>query len=301
MPDRETPDGASEGPPQEPLAGSNGQGGSNQNPPPNEDGGSAADDQDRTERLEGDIRTGERWLVGFAAAGVIVNVLIFCVYFGQLTQMTEATKAATKSANTAADSFEISNGNFDRTMAQMLSQVAVERAQIRVDQRAWLWVNIPVAPQWEIGKNITITIKILDSGKTAALNVHGGLKVELLPTNQPPDFVYKIGHQSCDLNVGFIFPNTSDSMINSMIKCYVLENDLSTKPHILTADDQQLYAAGKIYIAYFGLIRYNDAFGVSHWVQFCEASFVENLKQITPNIRGIKTCQSYQKTDSNLE
>jgi len=165
MPDRETPDGASEGPPQEPLAGSNGQGGSNQNPPPNEDGGSAADDQDRTERLEGDIRTGERWLVGFAAAGVIVNVLIFCVYFGQLTQMTEATKAATKSANTAADSFEISNGNFDRTMAQMLSQVAVERAQIRVDQRAWLWVNIPVAPQWEIGKNITITIKILDSGR----------------------------------------------------------------------------------------------------------------------------------------
>jgi hypothetical protein len=126
MPDEEPTDSASERPPEEPLAGSNGQGGSNQNPPPNIDEGSTPDDQGRTERLERDIRTGERWLIGVTAAGVIVNIFIACFYYSQLGQMREATEAATKSANAAEDSFEINDGNFDRMMARTIDQTAAQ-------------------------------------------------------------------------------------------------------------------------------------------------------------------------------
>jgi hypothetical protein len=229
-----------------------------------------------------------------------VNLLIAWIYWNQLTQMREATQAATKSANTATDSFEINNGNFDRTMSQMLNQITAERSQIRVDQRAWLWVDIPNPPQWEIGKPIVSTMKVLDSGKTVALNVHADIKVELLPMAQPPDFVYKTGHRRCALNTGFIFPNAS----NAIVRCFVFDNKTTKKPHILTADDQQLSSAGKVYVAYHGLVRYQDIFGVSHWVQFCEASFDPSLFQNPKGpeeVRGIDICQRYEKTDSNPE
>jgi hypothetical protein len=173
MPDENPTDSASEAPPQEPLAGSNGQDGSNQNPPANIDEGGAPDAQDRPDRLEQDIRSGERWLIGITAAGVAINICIACFYYSQLGQMREATEAATKAADVASDSFEISQGNFDRTMSQMIAQTtqqvaaanaarsAARTAQeaLFISDRAYIVTGLPDVNY--AGKFVTVPIQNL--------------------------------------------------------------------------------------------------------------------------------------------
>jgi hypothetical protein len=56
---------------------------------------------DKTIQLEKDIRSGERWLIGISAAGVILNFIIALIYYGQLQQMRKSTNAATSAADTA--------------------------------------------------------------------------------------------------------------------------------------------------------------------------------------------------------
>ncbi len=80
-----------------------------------------------------------------------------------------------------------------------------------------------------------------------------------------------------------------------------MEKATSMKSHILTNEDQKLFTAGKLYVAYHGLIHYDNAFGVSHWVQFCQTSDLVGLAQSTEEFRGIDACQRYQKTDTNIE
>jgi hypothetical protein len=65
--------------------------------------------------LEKDIRTGERWLIRIGAAGVIMNVVIALIYFGQLREMRKATKASEKAATAAASAADTA----DKTLKEI--------------------------------------------------------------------------------------------------------------------------------------------------------------------------------------
>src|SRR3954452_9565282 len=56
------------------------------------------------EKLEQDIRAGERWLIWIGMTSVLINTVIGWIYWGQLVQMKEATRAAKISADAAAAS-----------------------------------------------------------------------------------------------------------------------------------------------------------------------------------------------------
>lgn len=89
--------------------------------------------EEEPEKLEQHIRTGEVWLVSINGLVLITTIIIVVISYGQLGQMREATQAATKAANTAADALDLSQGNFDRTMSQMIIQTS---AQIKAAQAA---------------------------------------------------------------------------------------------------------------------------------------------------------------------
>src|ERR1700734_980727 len=70
---------------------------------------------DAVRKLEEDIQTGERWLIKIGAAGVIMNVVIALIYFGQLKEMRKATRASEKAATAAANAADIA----DRTLKEI--------------------------------------------------------------------------------------------------------------------------------------------------------------------------------------
>jgi uncharacterized membrane protein len=72
--------------------------------------------------LEKDIREGERWLIRIGIASVVINLIIACIYYGQLTQMRLATEASTRAVQLASDSLELNQGDFERSMRQIIHQ-----------------------------------------------------------------------------------------------------------------------------------------------------------------------------------
>ena len=124
------------------------------------------------------VRQGEWWLIGINAVLLIAQIVIACIYYGQLSQMRIATEASTRAANTAADTLEISSGDFERslkltipqTVAQIKSAKAAEDAvnttqtQMRLDQRAWVTVSVG-----ESTGNFAISMR--NTGRTRAIKV----------------------------------------------------------------------------------------------------------------------------------
>jgi hypothetical protein len=70
---------------------------------------------DKTIQLEQDIRSGEYWLIGISAAGVILNVVIALIYLGQLHEMRRATKASAKAADAATSAADTA----DKTLKEI--------------------------------------------------------------------------------------------------------------------------------------------------------------------------------------
>src|SRR5579862_1546797 len=66
-------------------------------PPPSTAQTTAQNESTTIGSLEQDIRGGERWLIGIGIATLLINSIIALIYWGQLKQMTEATRAATES------------------------------------------------------------------------------------------------------------------------------------------------------------------------------------------------------------
>src|SRR5437870_4373776 len=95
--------------------------------------GRSHDKQDETVRkIEDDIRTGERWLIKIGAAGVIMNVIIALIYYGQLKEMRKATRASEKAATAAAGAAATADNTLKR-----------QQRNFEIDQRPYMVSEIP--------------------------------------------------------------------------------------------------------------------------------------------------------------
>ena len=56
----------------------------------------------------------------------VIGIFALIIYYGQLEQMRTATEASTKAVQLAQDSFEIGDGDFQRTMHQMIGQTVAQ-------------------------------------------------------------------------------------------------------------------------------------------------------------------------------
>lgn len=151
-----------------------------------------------TQKLEKDIKVGERWIIRITLTGVIINFLIFLVYVEQLGEMRKATENNTEALHLAQDSFEISDGNFNRTINQTISQTSAElqashtassefkltRDQLSAKQGAYVTcgVNVTLSPE-----NATFRIGFNNVGHERASNLRGTFTiVERSTTGEKP-------------------------------------------------------------------------------------------------------------------
>jgi hypothetical protein len=100
-------------------------------------------ENDTVIKLEEDIKTGEQWLIKIGAAGVIMNVVIALIYFGQLKEMRAATRASEKAANAAASAADTA----DKTLKEIRAggTDTHELAQAAVNQVAKLEASVKEA------------------------------------------------------------------------------------------------------------------------------------------------------------
>jgi hypothetical protein len=69
-----------------------------------------------------EVRTGEWWLIRIGALTLVVNIVIAYIYYGQLKQMQIATEASARAAGYAGDALQQSDGQFQRTVTQLIYQ-----------------------------------------------------------------------------------------------------------------------------------------------------------------------------------
>jgi hypothetical protein len=132
MPDEEAPDGAQEKPPGNPFVNPIIHAPENQQPAHKQNDGAPPNNQDEATKLQQDIRTGEKWLIGIQCTTLVFTAIVAWIYYGQLTQMRIATEASAKAANAASEAVDTSMLNMDRQMQQVVNQTA---SQARFGER----------------------------------------------------------------------------------------------------------------------------------------------------------------------
>lgn len=67
-----------------------------------------------------------RWKITLEVAAVLVGILVAIIYYGQLEQMRIATEASTQAVKFAEENSELGEGDFNRTMRQMIHQTKAQ-------------------------------------------------------------------------------------------------------------------------------------------------------------------------------
>jgi hypothetical protein len=138
----------------------------------------------------------------------------------------------------------------------------------RIDQRCWEKIEVirnagsKIAIDWAAGKQITVPLRISNSGKTVALQNNLTVFVEVLSPSESPNLRH-VGQQHA---IGFhsftgaFFPNEVQDFQVPRLNPDDGTSELTTDAE---AADQTKY------IAVYGIVEYDDVFGKHHWTKFC--------------------------------
>jgi hypothetical protein len=247
--------------------------------------GATKDKEDETVvKLEKDIKTGERWLIKIGAAGVIMNVVIALIYYGQLREMRKSTNAATSAAETADKTLkEIRSGSSDThelavqaknqadrakeiaaqtlaqaTAANKLAENAGESlANSKASIRPWVDAQKIVSKADLNEGTVTVNVEVVNSGSSPAL--HAVTYMEARPMcgadaqdfpSHPPYASNRESHPS----TAMLLPNTSAELDHVF--------DVSHIDMIeLNARSCTLYT--------YGTVTYCDIYRHFHWQHYC--------------------------------
>jgi hypothetical protein len=207
----------------------------------------STDKQEGTvQKLEEDIRTGERWLVRIGAAGVIMNVIIALIYYGQLKEMRKATSASERAAIAAGSAANIA----DQTLKD-------QQQSFRDDQRPWIAIwqaHMAINSQIPLGEQI----EIVNVGKTPALHI----------TEAATRFIWHpplLSGPTPKLIGELRFYNAAP--IPPQGKTAVSLGDADQREPLV--GDWPAIKNGSQILYGFGEIRYEDTFGRKHSTKFC--------------------------------
>ncbi len=198
-------------------SGDNVQGKPNSQPPPQPPGGqtppsSSADDNSNQQtsvvnRLE-NIRKGEYWLIGTGIATILLNGLIAWIYYGQLTQMTLATKEATSATKASQQAAYASCVGAQISRAALLEamQAGIDAHDSAIASTYQTMVSTQaesanVTPHLETfilraGARIGAIFHIKNVGKSNAKGVVTQLRVMLVGRNDDPIAAYPVGRSA---------------------------------------------------------------------------------------------------------
>lgn len=96
--------------------------------PPQPSGENPNSNEGTTRKLEEDIKSGEKWLIGIGIASLLINSIIAWIYWGQLREMRKATEAATQASQTAKDTLNEMRYGSGSQDTHTLAQQAVTQA-----------------------------------------------------------------------------------------------------------------------------------------------------------------------------
>jgi hypothetical protein len=152
---------------------------------------------------------------------------------------------------------------------------------MRVDERPWVHLKSPrdqpkssdevVAPDdGEIvsGKVIRFPMKLVNTGKSPARNVHGRIFFAVLRADQQVRFDCVDKGDACPNNhmhAGIIFPGTELDAPGIRTRQYGLRDVL----WIASEDEARAWQSGQAYMAVYGQVTYDDVDGGQHWSKFC--------------------------------
>lgn len=87
-------------------------------------------------QIDRDIRSGERWLIGIGIASVFINTVIALIYLGQLNQMRRVTEINSGTLGEAENALDISQGQFDRSMRQIINQSGIQLRAAKASEKS---------------------------------------------------------------------------------------------------------------------------------------------------------------------
>jgi uncharacterized repeat protein (TIGR01451 family) len=134
-------------------------------------------------------------------------------------------------------------------------QIDLSRKTAKIELRAYLQIVNATATQMAIGKTLEVTITYKNTGQTPAYNVN--IQASIKPGGNPIDDntwlkLYKTTSQGSNV-LGSNFP------IDFTIKSNWFIKDSTTIP---------AWESGGKYFGVYGIIHYEDIFGLSHWNRF---------------------------------
>jgi len=207
----------------------------------------------------------------------VVGVIALTIYKGQLREMRSTTKAAQDSAEAAKNA------------------ASIARSTMQIDQRAWLKVIVGRGPL-DIGQPVKMPIRIVNTGKTPAVNMHGNIVVNLLEENEKPDFSYGHGHPAYEISVKTLLPDSPQDLNDFAALPKYIPSDKPLSRIIVNSQSKKAIEIGTSYLIVHGEILYDDVFGTNHWIRFCHYAH---------NVVGFRersvanVCGPYNDTDKN--
>jgi hypothetical protein len=169
---------------------------------------------------------------------------------------------------------------------------------MRKDQRAWVeFQALPNKPGSDIssvrldaGQPMTYPLGIKNSGKTPARNMVAKIYLDIIDANQEPPLerVATDTYERGVITAGIIFPDSD-------IKQPVVRPTEDGKPRLTAESEVNAMRDGKAYIAIYGIITYDDVFGVHHWTKFCRGQAADGVGAML----HIVQCIAYNDVDSN--
>ena len=137
-------------------------------------------------------------------------------------------------------------------------QLKGARQSLRLDQRAWVTVNLLPSGLPEANKPFILRLRIINTGKTFARSVKIRSIIRAFPKDQPaPDFdAIEAAEQKKGQSIALLPPNAT----------YGSE---TTSGNPLASELADRVRSGETRIFVFGKVTYTDVFDYQHWTTFC--------------------------------
>jgi hypothetical protein len=226
----------------------------------------------------------------------IIGIFALAIYYQQLQQMIDATRATQDAAYDACISAKIARQTLIELQAgtsdthNLVTGTIAQASATTLSESAVLTINGPgLAGDVKSGQKVSMGIQISNIGKTPARGVQIHVTARLVKEDEEPDFTKP--HYMDPVYTGVVYPGLAIGGLMDL-------RDESGKQVILDDTQVQNFRSGQTYIVSFGKAEYRDIFGVSHWLTFCGYN---DLRVLNPEDHSMhhQKCAAYNNADTN--
>jgi hypothetical protein len=228
------------------------------------------------------------------------------VYWLQLQQMIEVTRATQDSAYDACMSAKIarqtlldfqtgeqdSHNSASSSMAQASAAARGQAGLLTLNLgKTMLPTSVPADNDTKKWTSLDMTFFFSNIGRSSIKNLHIDFTVQILPQGTEPNIAGRKPHLN-KTRSGIIQPGEAFAVGTIII---------DSNGKVLKQDDIPMedFRSGRIWLVDFGRAEYQDIFGISHWQTFCGRIDNFSLDTEHPEMQHPK-CLDYNRQDSNL-